>query len=258
MEKIQCSLNVAQIPGIYVITNSITKAVYFGESLNVKQRLKQHKSSLLHNKHYNYLLQSDFLRYGADSFEFQLLQPHFSYNSIRTKAELIIIESAWCKWFAHNYPDIKLYNLEDTLDKILNNEKSVSCNFHGDKITYTTEAVQKYIVSILLTTTIQWIEDVPCIIKLPTLDDLFEKRPSQKRLNGLLNKIPQSIMDSCISMKTLEYINRNNIPDEKTKYIIKNQSEFTSWLISQGMDYQANLLERNMNEVHFIHNSVYE
>ena len=60
--------------GIYVILNKANGKVYVGQSINLFDRLRVHKSSLRGNYHKNSHLQSSWNMYGEDSFEFLPLE----------------------------------------------------------------------------------------------------------------------------------------------------------------------------------------
>jgi group I intron endonuclease len=59
--------------GIYEIVNLINGKKYIGQSKDVKNRLEQHKSNLIGNRHHNNHLQSSFNKYEIDNFEFNSL-----------------------------------------------------------------------------------------------------------------------------------------------------------------------------------------
>ena len=56
--------------GIYLIHNTINNKCYIGESINVEQRLKQHKRNLKKQRHHNQHLQNSFNKYGETNFKF--------------------------------------------------------------------------------------------------------------------------------------------------------------------------------------------
>lgn len=57
--------------GIYKITNKITNYSYIGQSKNIKRRFIEHRT-ITHE--HNKLLKEDFIKYGLDSFEFDVLE----------------------------------------------------------------------------------------------------------------------------------------------------------------------------------------
>jgi group I intron endonuclease len=60
--------------GIYIIVNIKSKKVYLGQSQNIRTRWITHKRSLQAGTHYNLYLQRAWLKYGAESFKFQVLE----------------------------------------------------------------------------------------------------------------------------------------------------------------------------------------
>lgn len=62
------------ISGIYKIINKINNKVYIGQSINIKQRLSEHKSKLRGNYHNNYHLQKAWNKYGEDNFTFEIFK----------------------------------------------------------------------------------------------------------------------------------------------------------------------------------------
>ena len=59
--------------GIYLITNIINDKKYIGQSVDVKNRIRNHKWALRHNKHINDHLQKSFNKYGEDCFVFSVI-----------------------------------------------------------------------------------------------------------------------------------------------------------------------------------------
>lgn len=62
------------IAGIYGIKCSANNKIYIGSSINIRQRLINHKCYLKNKKHYNQHLQNSFNLYGEDSFFFVILE----------------------------------------------------------------------------------------------------------------------------------------------------------------------------------------
>lgn len=61
-------------PGIYIIQNKINNKVYIGASLNVYNRLCDHKVMLRGNKHHNEHLQASYNLHGEENFTFDILE----------------------------------------------------------------------------------------------------------------------------------------------------------------------------------------
>lgn len=60
--------------GIYMIINLINGKKYIGSSINIRQRLWEHRATLRHNKHYNNHLQRAWNKYGEENFDFSILE----------------------------------------------------------------------------------------------------------------------------------------------------------------------------------------
>jgi group I intron endonuclease len=61
-------------PGIYIIHNKVNDKVYVGSSVDTPQRHSAHVSRLKRNRHFCKHLQNAWNHYGADSFEFKLIE----------------------------------------------------------------------------------------------------------------------------------------------------------------------------------------
>lgn len=70
------STNAEQIkePGVYQIRNKVNGKVYIGSALEIAVRWRGHRSQLRNNKHHCSHLQSAWNKYGANSFEFSVLE----------------------------------------------------------------------------------------------------------------------------------------------------------------------------------------
>lgn len=64
-----------KISAVYKIVNTVTGDCYIGSSKDVRQRLAEHKSPSVWNKHLNSLLYKDMQKYGVNKFRFQILVP---------------------------------------------------------------------------------------------------------------------------------------------------------------------------------------
>jgi group I intron endonuclease len=60
--------------GIYIIHNTKNGMIYIGQTKNMSVRWGDHKTTLKHNTHVNRHLQSAWNKYGADAFEFKILE----------------------------------------------------------------------------------------------------------------------------------------------------------------------------------------
>lgn len=60
--------------GVYEIHNLVSGKKYIGQSINVEQRLSQHKYNLRNTIHTNERLQTDWQIYGENNFEFSILE----------------------------------------------------------------------------------------------------------------------------------------------------------------------------------------
>ena len=60
--------------GIYLITDTFHNRVYVGQSVNVAQRLSQHKTMLRTGRHKNVYLQRSYNKCGGEGFEFTILE----------------------------------------------------------------------------------------------------------------------------------------------------------------------------------------
>lgn len=60
--------------GIYAIVNRLNGKRYIGSSVNIQGRWRSHKYELCHNKHHSAHLQSAWNKYGADCFDFVVLE----------------------------------------------------------------------------------------------------------------------------------------------------------------------------------------
>jgi group I intron endonuclease len=87
--------------GIYIITNTKTNKSYIGKSTDIERRWKKHISALNLNKHINLDLQSDWIKYGQDSFSFKVLE--VCSKDILTNRENHWIDIFNARAYGYNY-----------------------------------------------------------------------------------------------------------------------------------------------------------
>lgn len=63
--------------GIYVIKCNQIDKIYIGSSKNIFKRFNRHKKDLENNKHHNIYLQRAYLKYGKETFEFEVIEETF-------------------------------------------------------------------------------------------------------------------------------------------------------------------------------------
>jgi len=133
--------------GIYSILNKKNGKIYVGLTKNLSDRKKEHFGRLKRNQHINDHLQSAFNHYGADSFEFNVLE-YCDEDSLKDNEEW------WVAYFDSSNRE-KGYNLTEggdsnpmenplTVKKAMNNRRSYDGEnnpFYGKK--HTSESKKK-------------------------------------------------------------------------------------------------------------------
>jgi group I intron endonuclease len=94
--------------GIYGIHCKSNDKWYIGESININQRMMQHKANLRSNYHDNNYLQSAWNKYGEEEFEFIILEAH----DIADKTYLFERESYWMGRCGYPSPN-SCFNLKE-------------------------------------------------------------------------------------------------------------------------------------------------
>ena len=90
--------------GIYKVTNLINQKVYIGQSDNIEQRWKRHKTRSINNcgKDYNYAFYRAIRKYGLENFLFEVIEEC-------SKDELNQREKYWIKYY-NSYLNPDHYN----------------------------------------------------------------------------------------------------------------------------------------------------
>jgi group I intron endonuclease len=60
--------------GVYCIKNIITNKLYVGSSIDIENRIKQHKNMLKNNKHHSIKLQHSYAKHGENNFLFEIIE----------------------------------------------------------------------------------------------------------------------------------------------------------------------------------------
>ena len=74
--------------GVYKITNMINNKCYVGSSINVNNRIKNHKDALKNRNHRNQYLQNSWNKYGESKFKFEIIK--------RCRKKLLLIHEQEC------------------------------------------------------------------------------------------------------------------------------------------------------------------
>jgi group I intron endonuclease len=101
--------------GIYLIKCNANNKVYIGQSINLKQRIAQHKYALKKNRHTNSYLQNAFNKYGEGAFVFDIVCeiPRCEY----TKEKLNALEIQYISHYNSNIKE-KGFNIESGGDGV--------------------------------------------------------------------------------------------------------------------------------------------
>lgn len=75
--------------GIYCIRNKFNNMIYIGSSINIENRIREHRNKLNKNKHENPKLQNAWNKYGGDNFEFIILS-YETESKLRYNEQLYI------------------------------------------------------------------------------------------------------------------------------------------------------------------------
>ena len=76
--------------GVYKIRNTVNNKIYVGSSINIESRFKSHIAELNKNSHNNRYLQRAWNKYGADSFEFSIIELVDDKDILRAREQYYI------------------------------------------------------------------------------------------------------------------------------------------------------------------------
>lgn len=77
------------VSGIYYILNAATGQCYIGSSINIRERLRQHCSYLIHNRHHSKKLQNAFNKYSWESFVWGVCEEVLDHSKLEA------VEQGW-------------------------------------------------------------------------------------------------------------------------------------------------------------------
>lgn len=89
--------------GIYKIINKLNGKYYVGRTTNFEERWLKHKSDLIKNRHHNDILQRSWNKYGADNFEFIIVERTHSLLKELEQTYLTIAENEQDKCYNLNF-----------------------------------------------------------------------------------------------------------------------------------------------------------
>ena len=138
-----------KICGIYRILNTINNKVYIGCSNNIYYRWATHTNLLNRNEHYNKYLQDDWNNYGADNFEFSILERCSDDEKFEIEKIYIDKYHSTNKNVGYNIS----YPYGDSAKSKLNNKRNHNINSAHRK--YTEEQVLQ-VISLLLNSSISY------------------------------------------------------------------------------------------------------
>ena len=119
--------------GIYMIQNKINNKMYIGQTVNIKERWKDHRAELRGGYHSNKHLQRSWDKYGEESFEFSILL-ECEESQLNTFEEYYIFElMTYDPWVGYNktYGGDGCRCTEETRKKMSEANKGENHPFYG-------------------------------------------------------------------------------------------------------------------------------
>ena len=114
------------ISGIYKIVNTVNGKIYYGSSVDIHKRWKQHTTTLSQNCHQNIHLQRAWHRYGSSVFEFHVVE-------VVSKESLLIKEQEYLDTNSGGY-NIAPASGGDTLSKHPNRIEIIARRSNSQRI----------------------------------------------------------------------------------------------------------------------------
>ncbi|PLR72159.1 GIY-YIG nuclease family protein [Bacillus sp. UMB0728] len=119
--------------GIYQIRNIYNDKVYIGKSFNIEKRWRQHRDSLLRDKHVNKKLQRDFNIFKKDAFQYKVLV-NCAVSHLDRNESLICYEfDVWNKEKGYNIAKLLDYRKISHQDAIQLKDEFLSKMYSNNK-----------------------------------------------------------------------------------------------------------------------------
>ena len=122
--------------GIYKITNTINKKIYIGSSVNILNRVRQHKYKLKAGIHCNNYLQASFNKYGKDSFLFEIIEECDFVDLVERENFHITTTEAMNKEFGFNQVMVNEFRKNIFTDSVKIKNSKINLNFNGNFIKF--------------------------------------------------------------------------------------------------------------------------
>lgn len=93
-------LETARPAGVFQIRNTVNEKLFVGSSVNLDGIFNRHSFTLKMGIHQNKALQADWNEFGADKFEFEVLEYHEPRAGLDPKREIAVLEDLWLEKLA--------------------------------------------------------------------------------------------------------------------------------------------------------------
>lgn len=90
---------------VYLLKNKVTKRIYVGRTCMPQTRFEKHMSDLRGKRHKNELMQSDFDKYGQESFEFQVVEQNENLTRKGIEGGWMLKLKTYDRRYGYNYKD---------------------------------------------------------------------------------------------------------------------------------------------------------